>query len=100
MAIRTWPEQPGSRVVLRTYGGKSQGEMLGAYQRDAEQLLAQGYEPAGLLYIEGSYSGWYVAVVVLCVFVLIGIPIAIRMLLQPRPPGSLVATYTNRGQAR
>jgi hypothetical protein len=98
-AIGTWPEDRASRVLLRTYGGKSQGEMLGAYQRDAELLLIQGYEPASQLYVEGSYSYWYRVLAVLLIVVGIGLLLVASMLLNPRP-GTLVVTYVHRAPAQ
>jgi hypothetical protein len=95
MMTGTWPEDRGSRIMLRTYGGKSIGEMLGAYQRDAELLLIQGYEPAGQLYVDGSYGYWYRVLSVLLIIVGIGLLMVASMLLNPRP-GALVVTYVRR----
>jgi hypothetical protein len=97
MTITTWPpEDRTSPILIRVYSGKSEAALLIDFHRDAELLLAQGFQPAGQHYIEGSWPSWYVAVVTLLCFVVIGFMIAISMLLGPRPTGALAVTYVRR----
>jgi hypothetical protein len=98
MAIGTWPENRGSRVMVRAYRGKSHDEILAAFQRDAELLLVQGFEPAGQHYVAGAYGYWFTVIAVLLILVGIGLLLVAAMLLNPRP-GTLVVTYLRLGQA-
>ena len=98
MAINTLPDDRGSRVMIRTYGGESLEERLAAFQRDAELMLIQGYEPVGQHYVKGAYGYWYRVIAVLLIIVGIGLLLVASMLLNPRP-GILVVTYVRRTEA-
>jgi len=91
----TWPEQGGSPVFIRGYGGRKYEELIEAYHRDAVLLLAQGYEPAGQHYVEGQWGiAWGLVALLLTVF-LIGLIIWVPIL-TTRPTGTLTVTYVHR----
>ena len=95
MISGTWPEQGGSPVFIRGYGGRKYEELIEAYHRDAVLLLAQGYEPAGQHYVEGQWGiAWGLVALLLTVF-LIGLIIWVPIL-TTRPTGTLTVTYVRR----
>jgi hypothetical protein len=91
----TWPEQTGSPVFIRGYGGRKYEELIEAYHRDAVLLLAQGYEPAGQHYVEGQWGITWGLVALLLTPFLIGLIIWVPIL-TTRPNGTLTVSYVHR----
>ncbi len=86
---------PTNRLLVRTYTGRSYGELLDAFWRDAGDLAAQGYEPAGQHYVAGNWGSLEVGLCVLTIPLLFGIA-GIAYMAANRPTGTLAVTYTTR----
>jgi hypothetical protein len=100
MIVGTCPEDRGSPIFIRSYGGRYHEDLISAFHADAELLLAQGYEPVGQHYVDGEWSIWraLAATLLLAVF-FIGALFWAQMLVQ-RPVGTLTVTYVRRASAK
>lgn len=87
------PEQ----VIVRRYKGNEQ-RATEEFQRDAKQLVTQGYVPTGQTWAPGSWGcGGFLVAFLLC-FILIGFIVFIYMLIV-KPDGTLTVTYEYRAPA-
>ena len=86
-----------TEVIVRTYGGRNQGEAAILYAEDAPALAAEGWAPTTIIWVADDWS-WlgYLAALILVIFV-IGIFLLIVMGLV-KPVRTLMVTYERREQ--
>ena len=80
------------KTLIKTYTGWSQTSAIVAFQKDAETLAREGYEPISQSWEDGRWGcGSFLVALLLCA-VVIGILVFIYMLFV-EPPGTLTVTY-------
>ncbi|MET4163726.1 uncharacterized Zn finger protein (UPF0148 family) [Marinobacterium sp. MBR-111] len=94
------------KTQVKTYKGK-QSRAVKAFQKEAEHLESQGYQPASELWEAGRWNAFQILVCLMFAFLFLFIPLIgwlialflVFYLLIARPPGTLTVTYKRDDQA-
>lgn len=96
VVIQMWPEEGNSPIVVRSYEGRNYEDLIESFHRDAELMLAEGYEPVGQHYLDGEWGLGRIVISTLLIPLAVGI-LAWALMLVMHPVGTLTVTYIDRG---